>query len=82
MVLTIELVVLSVLSAFSHAVLLYKSGILTIELAIFVVVTVVYSAVTLCYCSNVGALCRVVSFEACCQWARIRVQITKHYPSI
>ena len=25
---------------------------------------------------------RVVSFEACCQWALFGVQITRHYPTI
>ena len=35
-----------------------------------------YSAVTLCYCSMLGALGRVVSVEACCQWALLSVQIT------
>ena len=24
----------------------------------------------------------VVSFEACCQWALLNVQITRHYPTI
>ena len=35
-----------------------------------------YRAVTPCYCSLLGALGRVVSFEACCQWALLRAQIT------
>ena len=36
-------------------------------------------AVTPCYCSMLGALGRVVSFEVCCQWALLSVQITRHY---
>ena len=42
---------------------------------------VLYSTVTPCYCSKLGALGSVVSFEACCQWALLSVQITRHYPT-
>ena len=38
-----------------------------------------YSTLTPCYCSMLG---RVVSFRACCQWALLGVQITRHYPTI
>ena len=41
-----------------------------------------YSAVTPCYCSMLGALGRVVSLEACCQWALLSVQITRHYTTL
>ena len=41
-----------------------------------------YCAVTPCYCSTLGALGRVVSFEACCQWVLHIVQITRHYATI
>ena len=34
---------------------------------------VLYSAVTLCYCSMFSALVRIVSFEACCQWVLLSV---------
>ena len=36
-----------------------------------------YSTVTPCYCSMLGATGRVVSIEACCQRALLSVQITK-----
>ena len=43
-----------------------------------------YYAVTPCNCSMLCAFGRVVSFEACCQWALslLSVQITKTIPSI
>ena len=34
------------------------------------------SVVTPCYCSMLGVLGRVISFEACCQWVLLSVQIT------
>ena len=34
---------------------------------------VVLNAVSPCYCSMLGALSSLVSFEACCQWARLIV---------
>ena len=40
------------------------------------------SAVTPCYCSMLGALGRVVSLEACCQWALLSVRITRCHPTI
>ena len=43
---------------------------------------VLYSAVTPCCCNMIGALGRVVSFEACCQRALLSVQILRHYPTI
>ena len=43
---------------------------------------VIYSAVTPCYCSMLNAHVRVVSFEACCQWAQLKVQIITNYPTI
>ena len=43
---------------------------------------VLYNTVTPCYCSMLGALGRIVSVEACCQWLFIlSVQITRHYPA-
>ena len=36
---------------------------------------VLYSAVTPCYCSMLGRVV-LVSFEACCQWVLLSVQIT------
>ena len=41
-----------------------------------------YIAVTPCYCSMLGALGRVESFEALCQGALLSVQITRHHPTI
>ena len=41
-----------------------------------------HSAVTPCCCSMLGALGRVVSIEACCQWALLSVKIIRHYLSI
>ena len=38
---------------------------------------VLYSAVTPCYCSMLGALGRAASFEACCQWVILSVHITR-----
>ena len=38
-------------------------------------VVVLYSSVTPCYCSMLGALGRVDSFEACCQWALLAVMV-------
>ena len=43
---------------------------------------VLYSTVTPCICGMIGALGRVVSFEACCQWVLLSVQITRHYLTI
>ena len=44
---------------------------------------VLYTAVTPCYSSMLGALGRVVSFEACCRWALVMsVLITRRYPTI
>ena len=38
-----------------------------------VVVYILYSAVTTCYCSMLGALGRVESCEDCCQWSPIYI---------
>ena len=35
-----------------------------------------------CYCSMLGAIGRIVSFEACCQWALLSAQITRYYSTI
>ena len=43
---------------------------------------VLYSIITPCYCSMLGALGSVVSFEARCQWALLSVQIIRHYPAM
>ena len=43
----------------------------------------IYNAVTPCYCCMLATLSRVVvSFEACCQWTLLIVQITRHCPTI